>query len=176
NPANSTALKINRSENTQLAIAGTLQQGYNVTVANNKAYIDPALIAKYYGGTYDKNSLKLTVNKKDYVYTKADLLNNDSSKVNLDAIYKSGIDASYNDGINTILVDITGRTNAAGFKGFTITQTAKGNSSNSDPSGNNQQDLPKTDRSTNAGLYVISGLFLLAAGLFIRIKLREKTN
>ncbi|MDI6618503.1 MAG: metallophosphoesterase family protein [Clostridiales bacterium] len=186
NPANSTALKINRSENTQLAIAGTLQEGYNVTVVNNKAYIDPALIAKYYGGTYDANSLKLTVNNKDYVYTKADLLNNDSSKVNLDAIYKSGIDASYNDAINTVLVDITGRVDATGFKGFTIGQVENNNPpSNNPPSNNqqngnqqnnNQQDLPKTSSSSNAGLYVVLGILLLATGLCLNIKLKKRTN
>ncbi|MDR3596403.1 metallophosphoesterase family protein [Clostridium sp.] len=109
NPGNSTQLTLNPSKSTQLAIAGTVQDGYNVTVSNNKGYIDPALIAKYYKGTYDATSLTLTINNKAYTFAKTDLLNGDSSKVNIDALYTQGIDVSYNNQLNCILVDFTGR-------------------------------------------------------------------
>ena len=39
NPANSTKLTLTASQKTQLAIAGTVQSGYNVTVANNKVIL-----------------------------------------------------------------------------------------------------------------------------------------
>lgn len=122
-PANSTPLTLKASEKTGLAIAGTLQAGYDVTVANNKAYIDPALIATYYKGTYDPASLTLTVNKKAYTFSKSDLLNGDASKVNIDALYKQGIDVIYNKALNCVLVDFTGRITTdmiSAFKGFVI--------------------------------------------------------
>ena len=123
NPANSTQLTLNASQNTQLAIAGTVQSGYNVTVSNNKGYIDPSLIAKYYKGTYDTTSLTLTINKKSYTFAKTDFLNGDSSKVSIDALYKQGIDVIYNSQLNCVLVDFTGRITSdmiATFKGFVI--------------------------------------------------------
>lgn len=122
-PANSTKLTLSASQNTQLAIAGTVQTGYNVTVSNDKGYIDPALIANYYKGTYDAASLTLTVNKKSYTFAKTDLLNGDISKVSIDALYKQGIDVSYNKQLNCILVDFTGRITAdmiSEFKGITL--------------------------------------------------------
>jgi len=122
-PANSTQLTLNASQNTQLAIAGTVQSGYNVTVSNNKGYIDPSLISKYYKGTYDTTSLTLTINKKLYTFTKTDLLNGDSSKVSIDALYKQGIDVVYNSQLNCVLVDFTGRITSdmiTTFKGFVI--------------------------------------------------------
>lgn len=109
NPTNSTKLTLTQNVNTGLAIAGTLQPGYNATVSNNKVYIDPLLIAKYYSGTYDTSSLMLTVNSKAYKFINTDLLNGDSSKVCVDALYKQGIDVSYNTQLNDILVDLTGR-------------------------------------------------------------------
>lgn len=123
NPANSTQLTLNASQNTQLAIAGTVQSGYNVTVSNNKGYIDPSLIAKYYKGTYDTTSSTLTINKKSYTFAKTDFLNGDSSKVSIDALYKQGIDVIYNSQLNCVLVDFTGRITSdmiATFKGFVI--------------------------------------------------------
>ena len=123
NPANSTKLTLTASQKTQLAIAGTVQSGYNVTVANNKGYIDPSLIAKYYKGTYDATSLTLTINKTPYTFAKTDLLNGDSSKVSIDALYKQGIDVIYNSQLNCILVDFTGRITSdmiSKFKGFVI--------------------------------------------------------
>ena len=123
NPANSTQLTLNASQNTQLAIAGTVQSGYNVTVSNNKGYMDPSLIAKYYKGTYDTTSSTLTINKKSYTFAKTDFLNGDSSKVSIDALYKQGIDVIYNSQLNCVLVDFTGRITSdmiATFKGFVI--------------------------------------------------------
>lgn len=123
NPANSTPLTLTAGTNTGLAIAGALQSGYSATVSNNKAYIDPSLIAKYYGGTYDTAALTLTVNKTAYKFASTDLLNGDTAKVNIDALYKQGIDVSYNTQLNDILVDFTGRITAdkiAAFTGFTI--------------------------------------------------------
>jgi hypothetical protein len=123
NPANSTQLTLNASQNTQLAIAGTVQSGYNVTVSNNKGYIDPSLIAKYYKGTYDTTSSTLTINKKSYTFAKTDFLNGDSSKVSIDALYKQGIDVIYNSQLNCVLVDFTGRITSdmiATFKDFVI--------------------------------------------------------
>ena len=123
NPKESTPLTLTASKNTGLSIAGTLQSGYNVTVSNKKGYIDPALIAKYYGGTYDTASLKLTVSGKSYTFAKTDLLKGDAAKVNMDALYKQGIDVTYNTQLNDVLIDITGRITPdmiAAFKGFTI--------------------------------------------------------
>lgn len=123
NPSDSTPLTLNQSQSTQLAIAGTVQSGYNVTVSNGKGYIDPSLIAKYYKGTYDTDSLTLTINKKSYTFDKTDLLNGDSSKVNIDALYKQGIDVNYNSQLNCVLVDFTGRITSdmiSSFKGFEL--------------------------------------------------------
>lgn len=123
NPSDSTPLTLNQSQSTQLAIAGTVQSGYDVTVSNGKGYIDPSLIAKYYKGTYDTDSLTLTINKKSYTFDKTDLLNGDSSKVNIDALYKQGIAVNYNSQLNCILVDFTGRITSdmiASFKGFEL--------------------------------------------------------
>jgi hypothetical protein len=100
NPSNSTSLTLNSSKDTQLAIAGTVQSGYSVVVSNNKGYIDPALIAKYYKGDYDATSLNLTISGKKYTFAATDLLNSDSSKVSIDALYKQGIDVSYNKQLN----------------------------------------------------------------------------
>lgn len=123
NPANSTALSLTAVTNRGLAIVGTLQAGYSATVSNNKAYIDPSLIAKYYEGSYDTASLTLTVNKTAYKFAQTDLLNGDATKVNADALYKQGIDVSYNTQLNDILVDFTGRitpAKIAAFTGFVI--------------------------------------------------------
>lgn len=123
NPANSTKLTVPANENTGLSIAGTLQSGYNVTVSNNKGYIDPSLIATYYKGTYDTASLKLTVSGKSYTFAQSDLLNGDPTKVNIDALYKQGIDVKYNSQLNDVLVDFTGRITPAmiaSFNGFVI--------------------------------------------------------
>ncbi|OOM16564.1 purple acid phosphatase family protein [Clostridium saccharobutylicum] len=123
NPSDSTPLTLNQSQSTQLAIAGTVQSGYDVTVSNGKGYIDPSLIAKYYKGTYDTDSLTLTINKKSYTFDKTDLLNGDSSKVNIDALYKQGIDVNYNSQLNCVLIDFTGRITSdmiASFKGFEL--------------------------------------------------------
>lgn len=123
NPANSTPLTLTANTNTGLAIAGTLQSGHNVTVSNNKGYIDPSLIATYYKGTYDTTSLKLTVSGKSYTFAQSDLLNGDPTKVNIDALYKQGIDVKYNTQLNDVLVDLTGRITPAmiaTFKGFVI--------------------------------------------------------
>lgn len=174
NPSNSTKLTLNESVNTQLAIAGTLQANYNATISNNKAYIDPSLIAKYYGGTYNADSLTLTINKINYTFTKTDTLNGDSSLVNLDAVYKSGIDCSYNDALNCILVDITGRVNTAGFTGFTIGQ------SSSAPTAQNlgtttstpQSSLPNTGSVIDTEVLVLSGLAILVIGIVL---MKEKT-
>lgn len=123
NPSNSTKLTLNSSKDTQLAIAGTVQSGYSATVSNGKGYIDPTLIAKYYKGTYDTSSLTLTVNKKAYTFTANDLLNNDSTKVSIDALYKQGIEVIYNEQLNCIFVDFTGRITSdiiSNFKGINI--------------------------------------------------------
>jgi hypothetical protein len=123
NPSNSTSLTLNSSKDTQLAIAGTVQNGYSAAVSNNKGYIDPSLIAKYYKGTYDASSLTLTLSGKKYTFSATDLLNSDSSKVCVDALYKQGIDVSYNKQLNCILVDITGRITSgmiSNFKGISI--------------------------------------------------------
>lgn len=123
NPSNSTVLNLNKSVDTKLAIAGTVQDGYSVVNDNNKGYVDPALIANYYKGTYDKTALTLTVKDKTYTFVKDDLLNNDASKVNIDALYKAGIDVKYNKQLNCVLVDFTGRITAdkiAEFKGISL--------------------------------------------------------
>lgn len=123
NPANNTPLTLNQSKNTQLAIAGTVQSGYSVTVSDNKGYVDPALIAKYYKGTYDAATFTLTVNKTSYKFDKTDCLNGDASKINIDALYKKGIDVIYNKDLNCVLVDFTGRVTSdkiTSFDGFTI--------------------------------------------------------
>lgn len=123
NPTKSTQLTLIASPNMQLTIAGTIQNGYNVTVSNNKAYIDPTVIANYYKGIYDVNSLTLTVNKISYKFKQADLLNGDSLKVNVDELFRQGIDVNYNTALNCILVDFTGRITLdmiAAFKGFTF--------------------------------------------------------
>jgi hypothetical protein len=122
-PSNSTKLTLNQSKDTQLAISGTVQNGYNVTVSNKKGYINPALIAQYYKGTYDAASLTLTVNKKSYTFAKTDLLDGYSSKVCIDALYKQGIDVIYNNQLNCVLVDFTGRITSDminNFKGIDI--------------------------------------------------------
>ncbi|WP_297421114.1 metallophosphoesterase family protein [Clostridium sp.] len=123
NPSNSTQLTLKASQNTQLAIAGTLQSGYNVTVSNKKGYIDPSLLAKYYKSTFDAASLTLTVNKTSYKFDKTDFLNGDTSKVSIDSLYKKGIEVTYNQQLNCVLVDFTGRITAdkiASFKGIAI--------------------------------------------------------
>ncbi|MBU3182178.1 metallophosphoesterase [Clostridium psychrophilum] len=123
NPAKSTKLKLTASPHTQLTIAGTIQKENNVFVSKNKAYVDPSLIAKYYKGTYDVNSLTLTVNELSYKFKQTDLLKGDSSKVNVDALFRQGIDVKYNTALNSILVDFTGRITPnmiAAFKGFTF--------------------------------------------------------
>ncbi|WP_244833487.1 metallophosphoesterase family protein [Clostridium sp. BJN0001] len=109
NPENSTKMQLRKTTNTSLSIAGTLQTNYGVTNSSNKGYIDPSSIAQYYGGTYDKNTLTLTVKDKSYKFNKEDLLKNDASKVCIDALYKQGIDVKYNKEINCVLVDFTSR-------------------------------------------------------------------
>lgn len=152
---------------------GTLQAGYNATISNNKAYIDPSLIAKYYSGTYDADSLTLTINKVKYTFAKTDIFNDNSSLVNLDSIYKSGINCSYNDALNCILVDITGKVDTTGFTGFTIGQpavptvTPAAASTSNNTNSQSKNVLPNTGTVINTPVLVIIGLIVLAIGFVI---------
>ncbi|MDD6770060.1 fibronectin type III domain-containing protein [Inconstantimicrobium porci] len=154
NPANSTKMNIKKFDKTKLSIAGTVQDNYDVTINNKKAYIDLSLISKYYGGTYDNKSLTLTVNKKSYKFTTADTLNNDSSKINADSLYKQGIDVSYNNISNCVLVDFTGRITSdmiSAFKGIKIGDDTK-NVSNNTAADNSKNDInnePQSDKNSS---------------------------
>lgn len=169
NPENSTKLNFALSNATRLAIAGTIQDGYNVTVSSNKGYIDPSLIAKYYGGTYDSSSLTLTVNKKPYSFAKADLFNEDSSKLSIDSLYKHGIDVIYNSQLNCVLVDFTNRITAdmiASFKGITIGSIPS--AVNTAPSNNTEaKKLPQTGSAFDFALLISLGAVMLASGIAV---------
>ena len=176
NPANSTKLNLVSTDSTKLSIAGTLQDGYNVTISNNKGYIDPSLIAKYYGGTYDSSSLTLTVNKKPYTFKSTDLLNGDSSKLSIDSLYKNGIDVIYNSQLNCVLVDFTGRITQdmiASFKGFTIgtvpvVQTTSTASVSGTPSNNDAvKKLPQTGSVIDFALLISLGAVMLISGIAV---------
>lgn len=167
NPADSTKMSLEKSDMTQLAVAGSIVSSYNADVVNNKAYVDPSKIASWYGGTYNTDTLTLTVNKKDYKFTSADLLNNDASKVNLDAFYKDGIDCKYNDALNCILVDFTGRVDSTGFKGFTI-----GQPQNTVSAATSVQTLPNTGSVINFDVLIVMGLIALGGGIYMVIRRR----
>ncbi|MBL4934073.1 purple acid phosphatase family protein [Clostridium paridis] len=156
NPNNSTSLTLNKNDKTKLSVAGSVISDYDVDVVNNKAYVDPSKIAEVYKGTYDKTTLTLTINSKKYVFASSDLLNNDASKVNLDALYKSGIDCKYNSDLNVVLIDFTGRVDTTGFTGFVIGSIPNSGtnppSNGSNPSGNNgSSTTPSNNTSSNAG-------------------------
>lgn len=172
NPANSTKLTLNKSDKTQLAVAGSIVTGYYVDVVSNKAYVDPSKVASWYGGTYNTTNLTLTVNSKKYVFTNADLLNNDPSKVNLDALYKAGIDCKYNEDINCVLVDFTGRVNAAGFKGFTIGQIPASTPAAATQEASSTTKLPQTGAVLDSEMLVILGMVIIVGGIIIYRKKR----
>ncbi|MDP4145920.1 MAG: metallophosphoesterase [Bacillota bacterium] len=177
NPANSTPMTLSKSDKTQLAVAGSIVPSYNPEVVNNKAYVDPSKIASWYGGTYDAATFTLTVNKKNYVFTAGDLLNNDPTKVNLDALYNAGIDCKYNADLNCVLVEFTGRVNTAAFKGFTIgelptatpaeTTTPTATATVASTQTLSAATLPKTGSTVDYDIALVIGFIAIGGGLYI---------
>lgn len=89
----------------RLVIYGTpIAFGSNqAEIVNGKAYINPNYIAMYMGGTYDSAAMKLTINKKDYNFTTADL--SAKKNISLDALTKAGFNCEYNTQFNMVLID-----------------------------------------------------------------------